>query len=128
MTKTSAIALLILALALVVPAWSGNSSGTINLSSAYLWFGGQSVGSVSQPKTLTVTNNTKYQFAFISVSAETGFSVASTNCAVLQPGQSCTVELVFVPMHAGNYVSRLNLATPYSPAAFTAVLYGTGSN
>ena len=113
-------------MALVLPAWSGNSSGTINLSSAYLWFGGQSASSASQPKTLTVTNNTKYQFAFTSVRAETGFSVASTDCGVLQPGQSCAVQLVFVPMHAGNYVSRLNLGTPYSSAALTAVLYGDG--
>jgi len=77
-------------------------------------------------QTLTVTNNTQYQFAFTSVSAETGFSVASTNCGVLQPGQSCTVELVFVPMHTGSYVSRLNLGTPYSPAALVVALYGTG--
>ena len=84
------------------------------------------MGSVSGVQTLTVTNNTKYQYAFTSVSAETGFSVASTDCGVLQPGQSCTVQLVFVPMHTGNYVSRLNLGTPYSPAALVAVLYGTG--
>ena len=126
MTKTSTIALLILALALVVPAWSGNSTGTITLTSGYLGFGTQSMGSVSAIQTLTVTNNTKYQFALTSVSAETGFSVASTDCGVLQPGQSCTVQVVFVPMHAGNYVSRLNLGTPYSPAALTAVLYGSG--
>jgi hypothetical protein len=30
-------------------------------------------------QTLTVTNNTKYQFPLTSVGAETGFSVASTN-------------------------------------------------
>ena len=113
-------------LLVVVPAWSGNSTGTISLSSGYLWFGTQSVGSVSGAQTLTITNNTKYQFAFTSVSAETGFSVASTNCGVLQPGQSCTVQVVFVPMQIRSYVSRLNLGTPYSPAGFTAVLYGTG--
>ena len=124
--RKSLIGLLVLTLALALPAWSGNSSGTVNLSSGYLGFGSQSVGSVSQPRTLTVTNNTKYQFAFTSLSAETGFSVASTNCGVLQPGQSCTVQVIFVPMRAGNYASRLNLATPYSPSAFTAVLYGSG--
>jgi len=70
---------------------------------------------LSQPKTLTVTNNTKYAFLFSGVSAEIGFSVASTTCGVLQPGQSCTVQIVFVPMHPGYYVSRLSLATPYSP-------------
>ena len=126
MTKTSAIALLILASALVVPAWGGSSTGTITLSSAFLSFGMQNVGSVSAPQTLTVTNNAKYQFAVTTVSAETGFSVASTNCGFLQPGQSCTVQLVFVPMHAGSYFSRLDLGTPYSPAALVAVLYGTG--
>ena len=126
MKKTSVITLLILASALVVPAWSGSSTGSITLSSGYLWFGSQSVGLVSAQQTLTVTNNTKYRLAFTSISAETGFSVASTDCAVLQPGQSCTVQVVFVPMQTRNYVSRLNLGTPYSPAAFTAVLYGTG--
>jgi len=117
---------LILILFVVVPAWSGNNAGSITLSSAYLSFGTQGVGSISPPQTLTVTNNTKYQFAFTSIAVETGFSVASTNCAVLQPGQSCTVEVVFVPMRAVNYVSRLNLGTPYSSAAFTAVIYGIG--
>ena len=87
---------------LVLPAWSGSRTGTITLSSGYLYFGSQSVASVSPFQTLTITNNTRYQFAFTSVSAETGFSVASKNCAVLQPGQSCTVQIVFVPMHAGN--------------------------
>jgi hypothetical protein len=125
--KKASIAVgLISILFVVVPAWSGNSTGTITLSSAYLSFGMQSIGTVSSPQTLTVTNNTKYQFAFTSISAETGFSVASTNCAVLQPGQSCNVEVVFVPLQGVNYVSRLNLGTPYSSAAFTAVLYGTG--
>jgi hypothetical protein len=126
--RKALVGLLVLTLALVLPAWSGNgnSTGTITLSSGYLWFGSQSAGSVSQPKTLTVTNNSKYAFLFSGVSAETGFSVASTTCGVLHPGQSCIVQIVFVPMHAGNYVSRLNLATPYSPAAFTAVLYGSG--
>lgn len=52
--------------------------------------------------------------------------MASTDCGVLQPGQSCTMQLMFVPMHAGNYVSHLSLGTPYSPAALVAVLYGTG--
>ena len=122
MTRTSTIALLILASALVVPAWSSSSTGTITLSSGYLGFGTQSIGSVSAMQTLTVTNNTKYQFPLTSVGAETGFSVASTNRGILQPGQSCTLQLVFVPIHAGNYVSRLNLGTPYS-SALTAVLY-----
>jgi len=125
--RKSLVGLLVLTLALVLPAWSGSSTESISLSSGYLWFGSQGVDSVSAPQTLTITNHTKYRFAFSSISAETGFSVASTNCAVLQPGQSCTVHVVFVPMHAGNYVSRLDLETPYSPAAFTAVLYGTGS-
>jgi len=124
--KKSAVVLLVLSLGLVLPAWSGSNAGTITLSSGYLGFGTQSIGSVSAAQTLTVTNNTKYQFAFTSISAETGFSVASTGCAVLQPGQSCSVQVVFVPTHAGNYVSRLDLGTPYSSTAFTAVLYGTG--
>jgi hypothetical protein len=125
-TRKSAIALLALGLVLVIPAWSGNNTGTITLSSGYLSFGAQNVASISPSQTLTIKNNTKYQFAFTSMSAETGFSVAATDCAVLQPGQSCTVQVIFVPMHAGNYVSRLDLGTPYSPAAFTAVLYGSG--
>jgi len=114
-TRTSTIALLMLASALVVPAWSSGSAWTITLSSGYFGFGTQSVGLVSAIQTLTVTNNTNYQFAFASVSAQTGFRVASTNCGVLYPGQSCTVQLVFVPMHAGNYVSRLNLGLPIRP-------------
>ncbi len=79
---------------------------------------------MSPPKTLTVTNNTKYQVAFTSISAATGFSVASSNCGV-PPGQASAVQIVFVPMHPGYYVSRLDVGTPYSPAAFTAVLYGS---
>lgn len=78
-TKTSAIALLALGLVLVIPAWSGSNTGTITLSSGYLSFGAQRVASISPGQTLTIKNNTKYQFAFTSMSAETGFSVAATD-------------------------------------------------
>jgi Abnormal spindle-like microcephaly-assoc'd, ASPM-SPD-2-Hydin len=119
---------LVLTMLAAVPAWSGKTSGgSINLSASYLSFGLQRAGSISSPQILTVTNNTPYQFACTSVNAETGFTVASTNCTVLNPGQSCSVQVVFVPLEVKNYVSHLNLATPYSPPAVTAVLYGTGS-
>jgi len=127
--KLAAISLLIALLGL--PAWSANKSGastggTISLDKPCLSFGSQGVGTVSSVQTLTITNNTSYPFAFTSISAETGFTVAQTDCGYLQPKQSCTVQVAFVPLHAGSYVSRLNLGTPYSSAALVVALYGTG--
>ncbi len=129
--KRKLAAVLLLVALLGLPAWSGNKAGgstggTISFDKPYLSFGFQGVGTVSSVQTLTITNNTSYPFAFTSISAETGFTVALTDCAYLQPKQSCMVQVAFVPLHAGSYVSRLNLGTPYSSAALVVALYGTG--
>jgi len=130
--KNKLAAALLLLTFTVLSAWGGSnrgggSTGTINVDKPALYFGFQSTGAVSSPQTLTLTNNTTYAFAITGVSAETGFTVASSNCGVLQVGQSCTVQVAFVPLHTANYASRLNLATPYSTAALTVPLYGSGS-
>jgi hypothetical protein len=129
--KRKLAAVLLLVALLGLPAWSGiksggNTGGTISLDKPYLSFGSQGVGTVSSVQTSTITNNTSYPFAFTSISAETAFTVALTDCGYLQPKQSCTVQVAFVPLHAGTYVSRLNLGAHYSSAALVVALYGTG--
>lgn len=124
MKNLIAIAAILLAFAL--PSVGKGSTGTVNITPIYLSFGYQAVGIVSAPKTITVTNNTQGTFAITSVAAETGFSVANTDCSILAPTQSCTAEVVFAPQAAGNYVKRLLFSTTLSPSPLTAVLYGTG--
>jgi hypothetical protein len=117
---------LISILFVVVPAWSSNSTGTITLSSAYLSFGMQSIGTVSSPQTLTVTKtrDTNLRSPASAQRPDSVWQAQTVQCCspdspAMWRWYSCRCEAV-------NYLSRLNLGTPYSSAAFTAVLYGTG--
>jgi Abnormal spindle-like microcephaly-assoc'd, ASPM-SPD-2-Hydin/Beta-propeller repeat len=85
---------------------------------ASLTFGPQAVGTSSAPRTVTITNTNPYaneapqSFSFALPSSD--FQLTNDTCVnypppPLQPGQSCTVTVIFAPQSAGTKNAQLQL-------------------
>jgi sugar lactone lactonase YvrE len=75
------------------------------LSPARLDFSDQAVGSVSDPKAVSVTNGGTVPLTIAAVSATQAFSFSS-NCPVtLAGGASCTIDVYFNPVSTGDAIA-----------------------
>ncbi len=116
---------------------TATTPGSISFSPATLDFGTQNVGSPSVARTVTVTNSggspidiQPYRFLVTGdyyVPEDTCFS--SSPQGRLQAGQSCTVDIVFIPRTSGTRTGLLDIGNPngQTPADFTASITGVGA-
>jgi hypothetical protein len=82
------------------------------LNPSSLNFPNEIPGNSSPAQSVTVLNDGAAQvgIADISISPADGTFTQTNNCpATLQPGQSCTVQIVFRPPDAGNYSAVLSV-------------------
>jgi hypothetical protein len=94
----------------------GSCSGaSVSLSALSLGFGVISVGELSAPQAIMVTNNGIGQL-FIDTSTLTGanaveFGILNDACAgrVLQPGEQCTLQGIFAPLGAGSKTASVTI-------------------
>jgi hypothetical protein len=84
--------------ALVQTVQSSTGSG-LALSPASLDFGGESMGTTSPPKTITVTNTGATPVTISGIAASSQFAQAN-DCSTLAPAASCTVSISFTPAAA----------------------------
>lgn len=85
-------------------------NGTVlGLSHDNLKFPTQAVGTVSQPKLITVTNNGTAAVKFNGISTTANFSQLS-NCKLIQPGTSCEIGVYFTPTTQGTLPGYLAIA------------------
>ncbi|GAA2702171.1 PKD domain-containing protein [Micromonospora olivasterospora] len=81
------------------------------LDKTALKFWDQRLGSTSSPSTVTLTNRTSVPLPVTGVSA-TGDFAASTGCpAVLAPGASCPVQVMFTPTTLGTRTGTVKITT-----------------
>ncbi|HKQ87268.1 MAG TPA: choice-of-anchor D domain-containing protein [Candidatus Acidoferrales bacterium] len=96
----------------------------------------QSVGTMSPAQTVTIVNQGSVAITFtqgassiaIGGTDANDFSEAS-NCSVqsgLQPGSTCTVNVMFAPMSGGNQAAVLSIADSAPGSPQTVALSGTG--
>ncbi|MEO0409684.1 MAG: choice-of-anchor D domain-containing protein, partial [Cyanobacteria bacterium P01_A01_bin.135] len=78
----------------------------------------------SQRIALTNSGDATLYFATISIEAD-GFTVAGTDCGLLEPGESCDVVLNFTPPEAGEFTGDLVINSNISPV--TVPVRGTGT-
>jgi hypothetical protein len=69
---------------------------SLSLSPAALDFGGESMGTTSQPRAVTVSNNGTGTVTVTGISASAQFA-QSNDCTSLAPAASCTVSVTFSP-------------------------------
>jgi hypothetical protein len=96
-----------------------------------LSFASQSVGTVSAPQNVTITN-TGTQTLSISGIAVGNSDFSETNtCGALQNslavGQSCTVSVTFNPAASGNRASSLNISDNATGSPQSVILSGIGA-
>jgi len=111
---------------------SGTGAGAgVSLSPPFLTFGSQSVGVVSSPQSVTLTNtgNTSLTFTSISVTgANAGdFSETNTCGSSLAQSTSCAIAVKFSPAALGIRTASLSVADNASGSPQTVSLAGTGS-
>ena len=106
--------------------------GAVTVSPAAYNYGNAQVLSPTAPQTFTLTNNGTRAVTVggVSLTGDTAsFSVIlGNNCtnAVLDTGQSCTVQVVFRPVGTGALQAQLNFVTDAPGSPTVAALYGVG--
>jgi hypothetical protein len=101
---------------------------TVTTSSTSLSFGTQLVGTTSSPQNVTITNTGKAQVDVASVGITGDFSVQTNGCqSAIQPGNSCTLGIVFVPTAIGSLSGALTITDNATGSPQTVALSGTGT-
>ncbi|MFN8512849.1 MAG: choice-of-anchor D domain-containing protein [Chloroflexia bacterium] len=113
----------------------GTASPTpvVEITPASLDFGNQQVGTTSPAKTVTLKNNGTAALTISSVAITVGgadFTKVADTCAgqVVNPGQSCTISVVFNPTTGGPRAGLLTITdnVPSAGSIQTVSLTGTG--
>jgi hypothetical protein len=103
----------------------------VSLDPASLTFGSQSVGTSSQPQSVTLTNTGGGTLII------TGLAIAGTNAsdfvqnntcgASLAPGLTCTISVIFTPSETGNRLATLSITDNAPGSPHNVALFGGGS-
>jgi len=99
----------------------------VTLSPTSLTFADRTVGTSSDPQTVTVTNSGSATLTISSV-AVTGDFTYTNDCtnASLAPGASCTISVIFTPTSSGTLSGTLTVTDNASPTTQSAQLTGNG--
>jgi hypothetical protein len=107
-------------------------AGPVSFRPTHLTFSRQKVDTLSDPKTLTVRNNTTVEVEVIAV-APTGpqaddFWVETDTCSLapVPPNGMCTVSVSFAPLAAGNRDAALTVTSDAPGSPHAAPLSGIG--
>lgn len=109
------------------------AAGSLKLSvvPSSLDFSVVSVNTPSAPGTVTVTNKGTAGVTFLDVAWEGDYSKgASSTCgdAVLNPGASCTFDVIFTPSAEGQSTGALTITSDAATEPYTVSLSGTGGD
>jgi hypothetical protein len=108
----------------------GKPKPVIALNPTSLAFGEVVVGTVSAPRSVTVSNTGTANLAFSSVGTTNARFAAANGCpASLAPGANCTIGVTFAPTAVGALAANLVIVTNASNTPNAAVtLSGTGKS
>src|SRR5436305_7385812 len=105
---------------------TGLNSPQASLSSSSLSFASQSVGTVSVPQTVTVSNTGTAPLVFSSIAASGDFAQSNTCGSSLAMAASCTISVSFQPGAIGTRTGALTITDNAPASAQTVTLSGTG--
>jgi len=90
-------------------------------------FGSVSVGSTSEPQTITLTNNGDGPMAITGAIASAGFSLTNSCGNTLAQRASCTLSVTFAPTNAGPVVGTLTVSDNAPRGKQVVALSGTAA-
>ncbi len=102
------------------PVASGSLTPTSNS------FGSFVVGTPSPGQVFTFTNTGETTINILGIAATGDFAVTGNCAATLNPGDSCTANVVFTPTAGGTRTGALNITTNLASPVVSASLSGTG--
>jgi hypothetical protein len=106
---------------------TGGAAGSVQMQPSALLFPATGVDSTSAPQTVSLTNNGVGALSPLTFSTSSGFQLGSTTCTASLPvGASCTVEVVFAPVSAGQQTGNLTVASSSLAASAQVPLSGMG--
>ena len=98
----------------------------IILSSHLITFGDQLINEKSYPEYVYITNTGRQPLSIQSISTNPVFSLLTTNCSVLEKGQSCRVTAFFTPTAEQTYSGTISIKSNAENGEQTIQLSGQG--
>jgi uncharacterized repeat protein (TIGR03803 family) len=99
----------------------------VTLSPTSAAYAKQTVGTTSNPKKFTLTNNQKSTLTGIVIATTGDFAVSSTTCgATLASKAKCSIYVTFTPTQTGTRTGQLSVSDSAPNSPQTASLTGTG--
>jgi len=127
MTSVRTRFLLLCAGLLTTSGYGTHLPPALTLSPDRIDFGSQSVGSSSQPATVTLTNTSNSRIGIRDITASGVDFRESTDCQEnLGPGKSCTVTIIFTPAITGVRTGVLSISDSTGNPRYVA-LSGNGT-
>ena len=114
----------------ITPLWTATEDvTTATAAPGSLTFASQAYGSSSSAQTVTVKNTGTIALTPSYINASGDFSETG-NCAgsIVQPGQSCTIQVTFTPTQAGSRTGVLTIFANVTGGELTVSLSGTGAS
>jgi hypothetical protein len=106
---------------------SGSGVLPVTASPSHLTFSAQSVGTVSAPQTVTLSNNTNTTLENLAIEASADFSVTTNGCASTLPANSqCSFSVSFQPSQVGAVTGSLAVTDSAVTSPQVMNLSGTG--
>jgi hypothetical protein len=118
----------LVALAATSELTSGQTApDSLTIFPASLDFGDHTVGSQSQPATITIANPTQADIKLTEILLSGIDFSKQTNCGKsLAPGASCTVQVVFKPAISGQRIGNVAITGSDSGSPHFVAVVGTG--
>jgi hypothetical protein len=130
LTACSPAWLLAVAVCLLPSASAQVASGPqVTLSPTSLTFGSQTVGTVSVPQVVTLTNTGDAALTITLIDSTPGatFHTFTTCGATVVPDDSCTIAVQFLPQTAGSTTGKVSVADNAAGSPQKVTLTGTGT-
>jgi len=109
------------------PLWTaGTQLTTATVSSDSLTFSSQTYGTTSAAQAITLTNTGSYALT-VTVIATSGDFSASSDCASVSAGSTCTIQVTFTPSAEGSRTGKLTISANVLGGKLTVALSGTGT-
>ena len=108
----------------------GGSAGkpAVSFSPSSLTFGTQTLGTSSQPLTLTLSNSGTSTLAISSISASSGYAETNNCGSALSAGSKCDITVTFTPILSGPDDGTITVTDNAPGSPHTLNVGGTGSS
>ena len=105
----------------------GGAAGSVYVQPSSIAFSTTGVGTTSAPQQVTLTNNGPVRISDLALSASAGFKISSSTCGTsLDVSSSCTAQVGFTPLSAGQQTGNLSIVSNSLAAPAQVAISGMG--